>query len=388
MEIQRVETKKDLRRFIELPYRLYRDDPIWVPPLRSEQWGQFDQRHNAMLDHCTYELFLLLDRGQVVGRIAAFIDHLGVEAWDEAIGLFGSYECVDDNQGAQMLLETARAWLHKQGMRAMRGPWSFASQEWGLVIEGFEPPPVIMAPYNPPYYNDQLTAFGLRKVKDLLVYYADPAEGYQIPPRYLTLTDAVQRRYGVTVRAADMRRLEQEVASIVALSNRSIAQNWGYYPVTEAEGRALARDLKQIIDPRAVFIAEGPNGQPVGFAICLPDINVLLRGLNGRLFPFGWLKLLLGLPRLKQYRMWALGVLPEYQRRAVDALLYRKTYEALYPRGVRVEINYVLEDNAPMNNALRRLGAKLLRRYRVYEMPIGTGDGPMAGRRKGARRKG
>jgi ribosomal protein S18 acetylase RimI-like enzyme len=370
MEIQRVETKADLRHFIELPYRRYRDDPTWIPPLRSEQWGQFDRRRNAMLDHCTYDLFLLLDRGQVAGRIAAFVDHLGVEAWGEPIGLFGSYECVDDAQGAQMLLETARAWLQAHGMGAMRGPWSFASQEWGLVVEGFTPAPVIMAPYNPPYYNDHLTAFGLGKVKDLLVYYADPAENYQIPVRYLTLTDEVQRRYGITVRPADMRRLEEEVAMIVDLSNRSIAQNWGYYPVTEAEGRALARDLRQIIDPRAVFIAEGPAGQPVGFAISLPDINVLLRGLHGRLFPFGWLKLLLGLPRLKQYRMWALGVLPEYQRRAVDALLYRKTYEALYPRGVRVEINYVLEDNAPMNNALHRLGAKLLRRYRVYEMKI------------------
>jgi len=370
MQIQRVETRADLRRFIDLPYRHYRDDPTWIAPLRSEQWAQFDRRRNAMLDHCTYDLFLLIDGGQAVGRIAAFVDHLGVASWGAPIGLFGSYECVDDASGARMLLGAARAWLQEHGMRAMRGPWSFASQEWGLVVEGFTPPPVILAPYNPPYYNDHLTAFGLRQVKDLLVYCADPAEGYQIPERYLTLTDEIQRRYGITVRAVDMRRLEEEVAIIVDLSNRSIGQNWGYYPVTEAEGRALARDLQQIIDPRAVLIAEGPAGRPVGFAIALPDVNVLLRGLNGRLLPFGWLKLLVGLPRLRQYRMWALGVLPEYQRRAVDALLYRKTYEALYTRGVRVEVNYVLEDNAPMNNALRRLGARLLRRYRVYEMEI------------------
>ena len=371
MEIQRVANRSDLRRFVDLPYERYRQDPLWVPPLRSEQWGQFDRRRNAMLDHCTYDLFLLLDQGRVVGRVAAFVDHLGVEAWGAPVGLFGSYECVDDDEGAQLLLGAARRWLEEHQMRTMRGPWSFASQEWGLVVEGFAPPPVIMAPYNPPYYNDQLAAFGLHKVKDLLVYYADPGEGYQIPHRYLTLTDEIQRRYGVSVRAVDMRRLEAEVAIIVELSNRSIAQNWGYYCVTEAEGRALARDLKQIIDPRAVFIAEGPDGRPIGFAISLPDINMLLRGLDGRLLPVGWLKLLIGLPRVRQYRMWALGVVPEYQRRAVDALLYRKTYEALYPRGVRVEVNYVLEDNAPMNNALRRLGMKLLRRYRVYEMELG-----------------
>ena len=154
MEIQRVTTKSDLRRFVELPYRLYRDDPTWVPPLRSEQWAQFDARRNLMLDHCTYDLFLLLDGGQAVGRISAFVDHLGVEHWGQPIGLFGSYECVDDPVGSHLLLDAARGWLLAHGMRAMRGPWSFASQEWGLVVQGFTPPPVILAPYNPPYYND------------------------------------------------------------------------------------------------------------------------------------------------------------------------------------------------------------------------------------------
>jgi len=277
---------------------------------------------------------------------------------------------VDDDQGAQRLLQTACDWLRARGMTKMRGPWSFASQEWGTVVEGFTPPPVIMAPYNPPYYHRQLSAFGLQKVKDLLVYYADVQEGYTIPQRYLTLTDRVQKRYGITVRPVNMKRLEQEVAAIVELANRSIAHNWGFYPVTEAEGKALARDLKQIVDPAAILIAEGPDGQAIGFAMALPDINVLLRGLDGRLLPFGWLKLLWGLPRLRQYRMWALGVAPEYQGKAVDSVLYRHVYEALYPRQVRIEINYVLEDNTPMNNALRRLGVKDLRRYRVYEMGV------------------
>jgi ribosomal protein S18 acetylase RimI-like enzyme len=370
MEIRRVETKADLGRFIELPYWLYRSDPTWAPPLRSEQWSQFDPRGNPMLDHCQYVLFLLLDRGQVVGRVSAFVDQLAVETWGEPIGLFGSYECEENDQGARLLLEAARAWLQEHGMKKMRGPWSFASQEWGLVVEGFTPPPVIMAPYNPPYYNDQLMAFGLQKSKDLLVYCADSAEGYEIPERYLTLTDMVRKRYGLVVRCVNMKRLEQEVAAILKVANRSIAGNWGFYPVTEAESKALARDLKQIIDPAAVLIAEGPDGEAIGFAMALPDINVLLRGLDGRLLPFGWLKLLWGLPRLRQYRMWALGVVPEYQGKAVDALLYRRAYEALYPRKVRLEINYVLEDNVPMNNALRSLEVKNLRRYRVYEMAV------------------
>lgn len=370
MHIRPVEKKADLRRFIELPYWIYRNDPVWAPPLRSEQWSQFNPRSNPMLDHCEYALFLLMDGQQVVGRVSAFVDRLAVETWGQPIGLFGSYECVDSDEGAHLLLDTTQAWLRERGMDKMRGPWSFASQEWGLVVEGFTPPPVIMAPYNPPYYNRQLTDYGFQKAKDLLVYCADLQEGYRIPERYLTLTDQVQARYGITVRTVNMKRLEQEVAVIVELANCSIAHNWGFYPVTEAEGRALARDLKQIVDPAGILIAETADGRPIGFAMALPDINVILRGMNGRLWPFGWLKLLRGLPRLRQYRMWALGVVPEYQRKAVDSLLYRQAHYSLASKLDRLEVNYVLEDNAPMNNALRRLGVKDLRRYRVYEMNI------------------
>ncbi len=370
MHIQKVESAGDLHRFIELPYRLYRDDPVWVPPLRAEQRGQFDPARNPMLDHCDYDLFLLVDGGQVVGRISAFVDSLAVEHWGEPIGLFGSYECVDDLGASRLLLEAARLRLRERGMRSMRGPWSFASQEWGLVVEGFQPPPVIMAPYNPPYYNDQLTAFGFEKAKDLIVYYADMAEGYRVPDRFLTLTDRVQARYGITIRSLDMARLEEEILALVEIINRSIADNWGFYPVTRAEALAIARDMKAIVHPDTVLIAEGPGGAPIGFSIPLPDVNVLLRGLDGRLLPFGWLKLLLGLPRLREYRLWALGVVPEYHGKGVDALLYRRTHEVLTPRLARVEVNYVLEDNVPMNNALRKLEVTALRRYRVYQMPI------------------
>jgi ribosomal protein S18 acetylase RimI-like enzyme len=370
MDIRKVESRADLRRFIELPYRLYRNDPVWVPPLRSEQWGQFDPKRNPMLDHCEYDLFLLLDGEEVVGRVSAFIDRLAVEHWGEPIGLFGSYECVDDEQGARLLLSTARAWLKERGMQAMRGPWSFASQEWGLVIEGYEPPPVIMAPYNPPCYVDHLTAFGLEKVKDLIVYIADVREGYRVPERYLKVTDRVAERYGVSVRSVDMARFEEEVAIIVEVLNASIAYNWGFSPVTDAESDAIARDLKQIIHPEAVLIAEGPDGEAIGVSIPLPNVNAILHTMKGRLLPLGWLKLLRGLPRLREYRLWALGVVAAYHGRGIDALLYRRTYEVLYPREVRMEINYVLEDNVPMNNALRKLGVETLRRYRVYQMAI------------------
>lgn len=370
MQINQVENRKDLREFIEFPYRLYRDDPNWVASLRSEQWAQFDPKKNPMLDHCKAQFFLLREEGRVIGRCSAFVDHLAVNHWGEPIGLFGSFECVDDQEAAHALLGAAREWLADQGMEKMRGPWSFASQEWGLEIEGGDQPPVILAPHNPPTYPKFLETFGLEKAMDMAAYLADVDGGYEFPERYLTLTDRIAQRYGVRVRPVDMHRLEAEVMTIVELSNRSISDNWGYYPVTEDEARAMARDLKQIVNPDALLIAEDREGQPIGFALSLPDVNQVLKGLNGRLFPFGWLKLLFGIKKIQKYRMWGLGVVPAYHGKAIDTLLYRATYEALIEHLGAMEINYVLENNHPMNNALLKLGVDPIRRYRVYEIAI------------------
>ena len=374
MEIVKVSTKKELRQFVEFPYQLYHSDPLWIPPLRSEQYAQFDPAKNPMLDHCHYALFLALKDGKNAGRISAFVDDLALEHWQQKIGLFGSYECIDDSEVSQTLLYFARDWLRARGMTAMRGPWSFASQEWGLIVEGYSPPPVIMAPYNPPYYNDQLLNFGFIKAHDLLVYEIDVRKGYTFPERFLKLTDAVRSRTGVTVRPINMKNLASDVVTITRLANQSICDNWGFYPVTESEARAMSRDLKQVVNPAACLIAETAQGRPIGFAMSLPDINQILQGLHGRLLPFGIFKMLTRLPRIKQYRMWALGVIPEYQGLAIDTLLYQATYDALFSPELRMEINYVLEDNDRMNNAIRKMGAQSLRRLRVYEMDIQNGS--------------
>lgn len=370
MYIRPVSSPADLSAFMYLPYRLYRRNPVWVPPLRSEVRSQFDPVKNPTLEHCQWSLFLLEDGGQVIGRIAAFTDTLANDYWGEPVGLFGYYECPNDPQASKLLLDAAAAWLREQGLQAMRGPWSFVSQEWGAVVEGYEPAPVVMSPYNPPYYNDQFVDYGLAKVKDLLVYVIDAREGYRIPQRILTLTDKVAKRYGVRVRPVEMSRLDAEVDTLIDLSNQSLANNWGYAPVTETEVRAMARDLKPILHPKAVLFAEDSQGRPIGFAIAIPDVNRILRGLNGRLLPFGWAKLLYQLPRLHQYRMFALGVLPEYHGKGVDSLIYRALYDSLFHPDLRMEINYVLEDNGPMNNAILKLGARPLRRYRIYQKAL------------------
>jgi ribosomal protein S18 acetylase RimI-like enzyme len=370
MNIHLVRTRKDLGAFIDLPYQLYQDDPVWVPPLRREVRAQLNPRRNPMLDHCEWALILLQEDGKAYGRVAAFIDHLANEFWGERVGLFGYYECIPDPAAGRLLLRSARDWLMLRGMRRFRGPWSFVSQEWGSVVEGFTHSPVIMAPYNPPYYNDHYRNFGFQKAMDLLCWKMSIAEGDVLPERVINMTDKVASRYGVRTRTLNMKDYDAEVQKIVSLSNASLVDNWGYSPVTEAEALALAKDMKPIIQPEGVIFAEDESGESIGFAIALPDVNSLLKGLGGRLFPYGFIKLLWGMPRLRRYRLFGLGVVPAYQGKAVDSLLYRALYESLYTPQTEVEINYVLEDNVSMINAIRKLGAHPVRRYRVYEMAV------------------
>jgi len=370
MKIIRVTTKSELGRFIKLPYQLYKDDPVWVPPLYAEQRSQFDPKRNPTLEHCKYALFLLEEKGKAIGRVAAFIDLIALETWNEPIGLFGYYECIENDEASRMLLDTASGWLIDQNMKSMRGPWSFVSQEWGLVIEGFTPSPTVMAPYNPPFYADHFTRYDFKKVKDLLIYYISGKEGYQIPGRIMTQTGNVAQRYGVKVRQVEMKQYDEEVKKVIDLSNESLSGNWGYTSVTKAEAEAIARDLKPIIQPKGVLFAEDDKGNTIGFVIAIPNANVILKKLGGKLLPFGWLKLLTGLPKLTNYRLFALGVISRYHGKGIDSLIYRALCESLYTPNLWMEINYVLEDNAPMNNAIRKLNAKPLRRYRIYQKEI------------------
>lgn len=370
MKIIQVTSPAGMKKFIKLPYRLHKNDKVWVPPLVSEVKAQFDVKKNPTLEHCEYALFLLEKKDEIIGRIAAFLDTIALNEWKEPVGLFGYFECVDDSEASAALFEAAAGWLRGKGMKYMRGPWSFVSQEWGLVVEGFTPSPTVMAPYNPPYYVGHILGNGFEKIKDLLVYYISVAEGYKIPDRILTLTDDVAKRFGIRTRQLNMKDYDNEVSRVIELSNKSLFDNWGYTQVTVKEAEAIARDLKAVLHPKGVIFAEDSNGRPIGFAITIPDINTLVKSFGGSLLPFGWIKVLTGLPKLKNYRLFALGVLPEYHGKGVDSLIYRALYEALYTPETFLEINYVLEDNAPMNNAIIKLDAKPMRRYRIYQKAI------------------
>ena len=370
MKIQAIATRPDLKRFIDFPYQLHRHTPHWIPPLKFDQKNIFNPKKNSVLQHCDYQFFLLFDDENLIGRIAVYVNHVANAYWQEKIGFFGHYECIDDQNAASLLLGTAEQWLRQRGMETMRGQWNFVSQDIGFICAGFDIPPIVLSTYNPPYYNDQVIAFGMKKARDLLVYSCDTGKGYRIPDRFLAFTDRIAERYQVTVRPINMKKLVEDARIIVRLTNESIGDNWGFYPVDESEAEQLAADLKMIVHPEVVLIAE-IDRKPIGYLLALPDVNIILKDLNGRLLPFGIFKLLRGIKKINRYRIWALGILPPYQKKGISVLLFRRLNDILGDKDVYVEANWVLEDNALMNNALVQLQFDLVKKYRIYEKRVG-----------------
>ncbi len=370
MEITPVTSASLFQKFINLPYELYRCDRHWIPPLIMDQKNIFNPKKNNMLHHCDYQLFLLFDQNEVLGRIAVYVNRAANEYWQTKVGFFGHYECVDDASSARALLQTAENWLVQRNMNKMSGPWNLVSQDMGFICEGFEIAPIILSSYNPDYYNQQVHDFGMQKAKDLLVYNCDLSQDYKIPERFLRLTDKIAERYQVTVRPIRLKNMLEDARIIVDLTNRSLQDNWGYYPVDVREAEQIAADLKMIVHPEVVLIAE-IMGEPIGYIITLPDVNTILKNMNGRLLPFGIFKLLRGIKKINRYRIWAMGLLKPYQKKGISVLMFRRLNEILAPKKSYVEANWVLEDNHLMNNSLKQLNFEMVKRYRIYEKKIG-----------------
>jgi hypothetical protein len=369
MKIQPINSKSLLNTFIDFPHKLHKNTHNWIAPLKLDQKNIFNPKKNSALSHCDYELFLLYNEKKIIGRIAAYVNHVANDYWGEKIGFFGHYECINNQQAANLLLSTAEKWLKSKGAKIMRGQWNFGTQDIGFICEGFDLAPTILSSYNPPFYNDHVFNFGMKKAKDLLVYNCDSGKGYQIPERFLRLTDKIAQRYGVIVRPIDKKKMVEETRIIVKLTNASIADNWGFYPVDESEAEQIAADLKLIVDPEIVLIAE-VKGEPVGYILTLPDINDILKNMNGRLLPTGIFKLLFGIKKLNRYRIWAMGFSKPFQKKGISVLMFHRLHEVLAQKNFYVEANWVLEDNYLMNNALVQLNFDLVKKYRIYEKEI------------------
>ena len=361
-------SRHDLESFVALPYALHRTDPCFTPPLRRDVRALLDPARNPFFRHAERELFLARVGGRVVGRIAAIQDRLHDETHRDGAGFFGFFDVVRDLAVARGLLDAASSFLAARGLRFARGPFSPSiNEEAGMLVEGFSTPSVVMMPHNPSYYPELIEAAGFEGVKDLLAFERLATE---LPARLVAATDRIARRHGLRCRALEMKRFKGEVALVKRLLNAAWQGNWGAVAMTDAEVVHLARQLRPIVVPELVVFAER-EGEAVGFAAAIPDLNVALRANpSGRLVP-GILKVLWAARRIRRLRVILLGVLPEWQGRAVDALLYRRIWESARALGYEwAEAGWVLEDNHVMRNGLARMGFRVYKRYRVYERPL------------------
>lgn len=365
--VEPVENRRSLRAFLRFPETLYRDDPRWVAPLQRDERARLAQA-NPFFSHAEARLFLARRDGVTVGRVAAIINRLHLERWEDGAGFFGFFEAVPDSVVAGALLGEVRRWLGSRGLTAVRGPVNPSTHdECGLLVEGFDRPPCLLMPYNPSYYAALLEGAGLRLIRDLVSYVVEVPRA--LPGRVEHVARAAEGR-GIRVRRLDPRRLVAETQAIRTLYNAAWAGNWGAVPMTAEEASELAARLRPVLVPDLALIAER-GGRPVGFVLCLPDYNPALRLLGGRLTPWGLARFLWRRRRLEGVRLMALGVVPEARRRGVDALLLREMLAAVRRRGHRwVEAGWILEENAVTRRAAERWGGRVVKRYRLYEGPV------------------
>jgi GNAT superfamily N-acetyltransferase len=375
VSIRPVRTRRELKRFVKVPFLLHRDHPQWVPPLVLDRMQFLDRGKNPYFEHAAAEYFVAEREGEPVGRITAQVD----ERWDEhqggRDGMFGFFESVEDREVARPLLDAAEEWLRGRGRERVLGPMDFTTNdEVGVLIEGYELRPMILQNWHPPFYRELFEELGYAKEIDLLMWYLELGrlkEGDQFAPEIHAAAAKALRDEGISIRNIEKRNLGEEMRRFTEVYNEAWADNWGFVPPTEAEVEFHAKLLKQVIDEDWAFIAE-KEGKTVGVAFTLPDINQALAKVDGRLLPLGWLKFLLAKRKIDRVRVFALGVKHDYRHSGVAAGLYLKHLEAASPEGVPGgETGWILETNGPMNRAMEGMGGEIVKRYRIYEKALG-----------------
>jgi hypothetical protein len=372
LNIETVGSDKDaLQAFLQVPYRIYRDDPHYVFPLLGEMKHFHDKAKNPFYNHAVSELWLARRDGEVVGRIGACVDRYNNEHWSELVGFFGFYEVDDDDEAARELLQTAAEWIAGQGMLTMRGPGCFTSNhDWyGLQVAGAFERPVVGMPYNRHYYERQIEDFGLSGAKDLYAWHLET--GGEFPPKMRKLIERIIARPGLTIRPMNMKDFMAEASLVRELYNKCWSQNWGFIPLDDADFAYMAKDMKSMVDADYLLIAEY-EGEAIGFSLTIPDFNQATQSLRGKLLPFGWLKFLLNKRKINYARTILMGVLPQHRTLGVDMAMVYKTMQAAFAKGVTAgECSWILADNGPMNRILEGYGADRYKTYRVYEKTVG-----------------
>ncbi|TVQ20636.1 MAG: N-acetyltransferase [Spirochaetaceae bacterium] len=377
VRVDPVRTPSDLNAFIKLPWSIYRGDPNWVPPLVMDQKALLSRDRNPFFRHAAVEYFLArrvvsaadVD-GPIVGRIAAIHDPRYIDFQRENVGFFGFFETIDEQPVADALLAAARGWLRERHIDTMRGPTNPSTNDsLGTLVDRFDLPPVVMMPYNPPYYPRLLEQAGLVKAKDLLAYWLSE-QRMQID-RLDRVVDLLKKRHNLTLRPLDLKRIDEEIALVKEIYNDAWERNWGFVPWTDEEIEHLGHELRPVADPELVMFAY-KGDEPAGFSLSLPDLfQALIRVKSGRLFPFGLLQLLIARRSISQVRVLAMGIRHRYRGLGLDALFYHRTFRYAETKGMqRGECSWVLEDNHAMRSAIEKMGGEVYKTYRIYEQPV------------------
>lgn len=358
------------KKFLKFAWKIYKDDPFWVPPLMMDKIKLLNKKKNPFFDEAEMQLFMAYKNGEEVGRIAAIKNDAHNRIHNENIGFFGFYESVNDQEVADKLLDTVKNWLKDKGLDAMRGPANPSSNdEYGLLIEGFNDSPRLMMTYNPEYYITLFENYGLKKAKDLYAYKISQSE-IRKSDKLARVAEIAKKRSGVNIRPLNMKRFKEELKLVKYCYNKAWAPNWGFIPMTDEEIDNMAKDFKPIIEPSIVLFAE-IDGKPVGFALVVMDYNELFKEFNGKLFPFNFIKIFSRKRFTKWARVITLGIIPEYQKRGLDAVFYHEIMDRALELGIEYgEASWVLEDNEMMNRGAQVMKGELYKKYRIYETGI------------------
>jgi hypothetical protein len=379
VDVQPVRSGRDRRAFIDLPYRLHATSPQWTPPLRIERRLFLTPRFNAFFKHGEAQLFLARRDGRVVGRISAHIDHAFNAFHDSRWGMWGFFECEDDQEAADALLAAAESWHRTRGRDRMVGPMDFTmNDESGIVIEGGELDAMIRQPWHPPYYRELCERAGLEKAMDLLMWNLEVSDRSRILPVIVELAERCGPDHGIGLRHMTRRTLRRDLDVFGEIYNAAWSRNWGFVPYGEHDLDAYAQELQLVFDPDWFLVAERQaTGEAVGIAITVPDVNQVLRRMNGRILPLGWWHFLRKRRIIDRCRVGFLGVRPEEQHTGVAALLYIEHFDmAEVARVKRGEMGWILETNVAMNRGMEAMGGRVVKRYRMYERRLDPAAAP------------
>jgi hypothetical protein len=368
LTIRPVQTRAEQRRFVRLPWAIYRDDPCWMPPVIASQEELLNFRPHPLYERSRCRSFLATRGGRDVGRITAIVNAGHIERYREQRGFFGFFECEDDVEAAGGLFSAARGWLRDQGMTSVRGPVNPSlNYECGLLIEGFDTPPFFMMTHNRPYYARLVEASGFGKIEDLYAFWGRTSMLSSLDSKLGSMVEGVRERFGVTVRPLDRSRFDDEVRMFLDIYNSSLGGTWGFVPLSAAEIKHMAASLRHLIVPELALVAE-VNGTPIGSVFCLLDYNPRIKAINGRLFPFGFLRLLWNKRGIKRMRVISTNVVPEYQAWGVGLVLTAALVKPVLDWGMEeAEFSWVLESNYLSKRTLERGGAIVTKKYRIYQ---------------------